>query len=143
MKLMPYQRDKDAYPMDRAYDGDAGLDLRAFPDGDQDTIPAYGRTVIPTGIHIELPEDTVGLVWSRSGLSVSKGLEVGAGCIDPGYRGEVKVVLYNHSGEDVTINEGDKIAQLLVLPLVRVSPVEVDELGPSTRGLNGFGSSGR
>ena len=83
------------------------------------------------------------MLWSRSGLSVKYRLEVGAGCIDSGYTGEVKVHLYNHSDEDYKVNIGDKIAQLLTIPVNLNMYKKVQFLEDSDRGEKGFGSSGK
>src|SRR4051812_35959739 len=99
-----------------ATDGSAGADLRS---SEAVTLPPGGRAAVPTGIAIEIPPDHVGLVWPRSGLAVRHGIDTLAGVIDSDYRGEVKVVLVNHGREPVTIAKGDRIAQLIVQPVVR------------------------
>lgn len=118
---------------------DAGQDIKSSI---ALTIPAKESAVVSTGLVINVPEGYVGLVWSRSGLSVKHKLEVGAGCIDSGYNGEVLVHLYNHGSYDYTVEVGDKIAQLLTLPVSLNSYEQVDEFKESQRGLDGFGSSG-
>jgi dUTP pyrophosphatase len=105
-----------------------------------------GRVVIPTGWKMHLPEGVYGRIAPRSGLAVRLGLDVGAGVIDPDYRGEVGVVLFNHGQNTVTIMPGDRIAQL-VLEQVRIVPVtEVESVSSSAsaseRGEGGFGSTG-
>lgn len=126
-----------------AHPGDAGLDLRAAEAAD---LPPGERVAVGTGIAIELPEGTVGLVHPRSGLARRHGVGMvnAPGTIDAGYRGEVVVLLINHDPrEAVRIERGDRIAQLLVQRIEAVGVVEVDELGQSTRGDGGFGSTGR
>jgi dUTP pyrophosphatase len=123
----------------RANPLDAGQDVRSSITV---IIPAKESVLIPTGLVINVPEGYVGLLWSRSGLSVKHRLEVGAGCIDSGYNGEVLVHLYNHGCYDYTVEAGDKIAQLLTLPVSLESYEQVDEFGESSRGSDGFGSSG-
>ncbi len=118
--------------------GDAGADLRASTD---QTIQAGERKLIPTGIQIALPENHVGLVWPRSGLGVKKGIDTGAGVIDSGYRGEIKILLFNHSKEDFIIQKGDRIAQLLIQKVETVNFVAVTELDTTVRGNSGFGST--
>lgn len=118
---------------------DAGQDIKSSI---ALTIPAKESAVVSTGLVINVPEGYVGLVWSRSGLSVKHKLEVGAGCIDSGYNGEVLVHLYNHGSCDYTVEVGDKIAQLLTLPVSLGSYEQVDEFKESQRGSDGFGSSG-
>ena len=119
---------------------DAGLDVTANV---TIIIPARESRLIDTGVYINIPKGFVGLLWSRSGLSVKYRLEVGAGCIDSGYTGEVKVHLYNHSDEDYKVNIGDKIAQLLTIPVNLNMYKKVQFLEDSDRGEKGFGSSGK
>ncbi|MBI5427369.1 MAG: dUTP diphosphatase [Nitrospinae bacterium] len=121
-----------------AHPGDAGADLRSAVD---DTVPARGRKLIPAGIRIALPPGHVGLVWPRSGLAVNRGIDCGAGVIDSQYRGELKVLIFNHTDADFIINRGDKIAQLLVQKVETVEFVPVRELDDTQRGENGFGST--
>jgi dUTP pyrophosphatase len=101
-----------------------------------------GRALIPLGIAIELPIDTVGRIASRSGLSVNSNLEVGAGWIDSDYRGEVMVELKNFSSSDFEIRQGDRVAQLILLPIIWAQFVVDEELGDTSRGTGGFGSTG-
>ena len=122
-----------------ATDGAAGADLRA---SQPVTLPPGGRSAVPTGLHIEIPTGHVGLVWPRSGLAVRHGIDTLAGVIDSDYRGEVKVVLVNHGREPVTIAAGDRIAQLLVQPVVRVRFTR-GAVAATTRAAGGFGSTGR
>jgi dUTP pyrophosphatase len=118
---------------------DAGLDITSAEDC---IIGAGDSCLISTGLFINVPEGCVGLIWSRSGLSVKYRLEVGAGCIDSGYNGEVKVHLYNHGFESYKVRVGDKIAQLLTIPVILTEYVKVDYFQESDRGDKGFGSSG-
>lgn len=102
-----------------------------------------GLTVaVDTGIAVAIPDGHVGLIWDRSSLG-SKGVTVYAGCIDQDYRGPVKVVLHNSSLEAKHFYPGDRIAQLLVVPIPELEAVEVDELPSTERGERGFGSSGQ
>ncbi len=127
------------YSLSYAHPGDAGADLRSSQDI---TIPARGRLVVPTGVKIALPSGHVGLVWPRSGLAVKQGLDCGAGVIDSQYRGEIKVLLFNHSDSDYQIKKGDRIAQLLIQKVETVEFVQVDDLDATSRGEKGFGSTG-
>lgn len=120
--------------------GDAGADLRSSVD---DVLPPRGRKLISTGVSIALPEGCVGLIWPRSGLAVKKGIDTGAGVIDSGYRGEIKILLFNHSDDAYPIKKGDRIAQLLVQKVERVLFRKVDQLPDSKRGSGGFGSTGK
>lgn len=133
------------YPktMAKQHQADAGLDITS---AENVVVPARGSVLVRTGLFLEIPESFVGLLWSRSGLSVKHKIQVGAGCIDSGYAGEVKVHLFNHSDTDYYVAEGDAIAQLLTIPVVISSyqHVPFDELNKSTqRGSNGYGSTGR
>jgi dUTP pyrophosphatase len=117
----------------------AGADLRA---SEAVTLPPGGRFAVPTGIHLELPPGHVGLVWPRSGLAVRHGIDTLAGVIDSDYRGEVRVVLVNHGGQEFRVEAGDRIAQLLVQSVERPSYERVAALEPTARGAGGFGSTG-
>ena len=118
---------------------DAGFDL--FAD-ETSWIFAKQRTTIKTGISFEMPHNMAGLIWPRSGLSVKKGIDVLAGVVDSGYRGEIMVCLYNTSNEDVEIKRGDRIAQIIFQEVPMISLLLRDELETSQRGSNGFGSTG-
>lgn len=100
--------------------------------------------MVPTGVAVAIPEGHAGLVAPRSGLAARHGISVvnGPGVIDSGYRGELKVILINHGTTALHLNRGDRVAQLLVVPIALPEMVEVDELPDSTRGAGGFGSSG-
>ena len=123
----------------RAYPTDAGLDLYAR---ETQVVPAKESAVFDTGVHIELPLCTTGFLKSKSGLNVKHGI-ISDGVIDAGYTGSIRVKLYNLSGYDYTVNAGDKISQLVVLPYVAPSLELVDKLSETERGNNGFGSSGK
>ncbi|MBR2478928.1 MAG: dUTP diphosphatase [Clostridia bacterium] len=123
----------------RAHETDAGLDLYAR---DEQIVPAKESAIFDTGVHIELPEGTVGFLKSKSGLNVKHGI-VSEGVIDVGYTGSIVVKLYNHSGYDYRVKAGDKITQLVILPILTPTPYLVDSLEETDRGDNGFGSSGR
>jgi dUTP pyrophosphatase len=119
---------------------DAGQDVKASR---AITIPAKGDSIVFTDLFVNVPEGHVGLLWSRSGLSVKHKIEVGAGCIDSGYNGEILVHLYNHSDTPYSIEIGDKIAQLLTIPVNLNNYAQVKEFSlESERGSNGFNSSG-
>jgi dUTP pyrophosphatase len=122
------------------YPADAGSDLYASRDS---IIPARDSAIIGTGTKTAIPLGYVGLIWSRSGLSCKHKIETGAGCIDYGYTGELQVHLHNHSEVPYQIHKGDKIAQLLVMPILLPTFEPVDELPEADRGINGFGSTGK
>jgi dUTP pyrophosphatase len=119
--------------------GAAGADLRA---SEPVTLPPGARVAVPTGLHLELPPGHVGLVWPRSGLAVRHGIDTLAGVIDSDYRGEVTVVLVNHGDAPVTIVAGDRIAQLLIQPVVRAR-FRRGTVAETARAAGGFGSTGR
>ena len=123
----------------RATDSDAGYDLYSIEDG---VIPAGGRKVVGTGIAIAIPTSYYGRVAPRSGLAVKKGIDVLAGVVDSGYRGEVGVVLQNLSSEHFTYKKGDRVAQLILEQCNSIGWVELDELKDSERSYGGFGSTG-
>jgi len=120
--------------------GDAGIDLRSVQQAD---IPAGQRTVVPTGMHLSVPSGFVGIIKDRSGLASRKGIHIMAGVIDSNYRGEVRVVVLNTSATKYKIEIGERIAQMLILPLARVNIVEKDKLDVTNRNENGWGSSGK
>ena len=134
----------------KAYKTDAGFDLYSSQDKrigglDSDDTGGYSdQVVVATQIAIRIPEGFVGLIWPRSGLAVSHGLDTLAGVIDHGYLGEIKVVL-NVNGEDpLYVKKGDRIAQLIIQPIPEVTLIEKDFPSLSTdRGVKGIGSSGK
>ena len=121
----------------------AGLDLSAELPEDVWLDPGE-RRLIPTGWAIELPPGYEGQVRPRSGLALKQGLTClnSPGTIDADYRGEVGVILINHSKEAVVVKSGDRIAQLVIAPVVQANLIEVDQLSDSDRGAGGFGSTG-
>lgn len=124
----------------------AGFDLRACFDEEEIEIPAGGRHAFGTGIAIEISEPGwAAFVYSRSGLGTKKGLTVsqGVGVIDPDYRGQIIVSILNTSGERRRIRRGERIAQLVFMPVRQGSLVPADELADTDRGAGGFGSTGR
>ncbi len=125
--------------------GSAAMDLRACIDRPV-TIQAGERTVVPTGLAMALPSaDYVALLFARSGLGIRKGvcLSNGVGVIDSDYRGEIGVGLVNLSQEAYTVQPGDRIAQLMVVPVERPTVSLVEDLDDTSRGSGGFGSTGR
>lgn len=125
--------------------GAAGLDLRAALGAGQSlTLSPAAQVLVPTGLMLQLPEGFEGQVRPRSGLAARHGVTVlnAPGTIDSDYRGEVKVILINHGRAAVTIGHGDRIAQLVIAPVTRVSLVESETLDATARGAGGFGSTG-
>lgn len=136
---MKIKLDSGAIAPTRAHDTDAGLDLYSPI---EINIPSGWSRYINTGVHIQLPHGTAGLIVSKSGLNVKHGI-TSTGLIDEGYTGAIRVRLYNKSPEDYQIHVGDKISQLVVIPVL-YEPVEiVYSIEGGERGDNGFGSTGR
>lgn len=136
---MNIKLDNGAYMPTRAHDTDAGLDLRTPIDV---VIPARDSAIIDTGVHVELPPFTTGFLKSKSGLNVKHGL-TSEGVIDVGYTGSIKVKLYNNSYNAYSFKKGDKISQLVILPILLPELEVVCDLEETERGDNGFGSSGK
>lgn len=124
----------------KAHPTDAGYDIRCAEH--TVTIPAREYKLVSTKTSVAIPEGYVGIVKPRSGLALKNGIDVGAGVIDAGYRGEVGVLLFNHSDADFTIKYGDRIAQLVVVKLFDGEVAAVEALPDSDRQSGGFGSTG-
>ncbi|OPY59093.1 MAG: Deoxyuridine 5'-triphosphate nucleotidohydrolase [Pelotomaculum sp. PtaU1.Bin035] len=125
--------------------GSAGMDLPACLD-EPLAVPPGGRVKIPTGIAIEIPfRHIVGLVFPRSGLASKHGISLAnaVGVIDSDYKGEIIIAIYNQSEREYLINPGERIAQLAFLPVYEATMELVDELGETSRGTGGFGSTGK
>lgn len=131
--------DEGAFPPVRAHDADAGIDLRAM---EGDVVPAHGSAVIRTGTHVEVPRGFAGLLVSRSGLNVRRGVTT-TGLVDSGYTGEVLVRMHNDSDRDYLVGPGDRVTQLVVIPCMLGPVTVVDSIGGGERGDAGFGSTGR
>lgn len=136
MKIM---LDSGAYRPTRAHKTDAGLDLYSPVDV---VIMPQASAVIDTGVHVALPEGSVGFLKSKSGLNIKHGI-LGEGVIDAGYTGSIRVKLYNHSGDTYNIQRGDKVTQLVILPVILPELEQVDRLEETERGCGGFGSTGK
>jgi len=126
--------------------GAAGMDLRAFLAADL-SIPPLGRAKVPTGLRIEIPEGFEGQVRPRSGLAIKFGVTLlnSPGTIDSDYRGDVDIILVNLGAENFIVKDGDRIAQLVIAPVLstsNVAVVETGELSATARGSGGFGSTG-
>ena len=131
--------DEGAIMPTRAHEDDAGLDLYSH---ENQIVSAKEAGYFDTGVHIEIPKGFVGMLKSKSGLNVRFGI-VSEGVIDAGYTGSIVVKLYNHSGYDYKVKRGDKISQLVILPIITPELEEVKELEQTSRGSGGFGSTGR
>ena len=132
----------NAKPPHRAHELDAGLDL--FSAQDTFTLAPHCKGAVVTGVAVEIPPNHVGLVFVRSsiGFNLNTTLSNSVGVIDSDYRGEISVSLTNHGKKSVTINEGDKFAQLVIAPVLLPDVEVVDELSDTVRGEGGFGSTG-
>ena len=131
----------DAVVPTRAYDGDAGLDLAAC---ERVELGPGERATVGTGLAVAIPDGYAGFVQPRSGLASRHGITIvnTPGLVDSGYRGELKVILLNtDASEPFVVEPGMRIAQLVVMQVPGIDPVEVDELPESERGVRGFGSS--
>ena len=136
---MRVKLDKGAYMPERAHDLDAGYDLRT-PYNYAIQPRSFGT--IDTGVHVQIPEGYVGFLKSKSGLNVKHSI-TGEGVIDAGYTGSIKVKLYNNGNSTKRFYKGDKIIQLVILPIYTPEIERVDSLEKTDRGANGFGSTGR
>ena len=139
MKIM---LDKGAKIPQKAHDTDGGFDLFS---PESVVVEPLDSVVIDTGVHVELPPNTAGFIVSKSGLNINHGL-TSEGLIDVGYTGSIRVKLYNNSTRRYYVQKGDKISQLVVLPIVPINNSDlevVDKLEETERGTGGFGSTGR
>ena len=139
MNKMQIILDELAKKPTRAHDTDAGLDLYSR---ENKIIPAKGSATFDTGVHIQLPKDTAGILFSKSGLNVKAGL-TSTGVIDEGYTGSIVVKLYNHSDFDYKVNIHDKITQLVIFPILKPELELTTKFEKTNRGDKGFGSSGK
>lgn len=140
--LIKVQLDDGAYMPKRAYTSDGGLDM--FAKADQPNTPIYPHSsaVFDTGVHMEIPDGYTGLLLSKSGLDINHDLTC-TSVIDSGYSGSIRVKLYNLGEDTWYIYSGDKIGQLIIVPVLQFVPIRVDKITGGERGERGFGSSGR
>lgn len=143
MEIKIVNRSRHSLP-DYATIHSAGMDLRANLENPV-VLKPLERSLIPTGIYIQLPNGYEAQIRPRSGLAIKHGISIvnAPGTIDADYRGEIKVILANLSNEDFTINDGERICQMVVAKHERVEWVEVDELDETERGDGGFGHTGK
>ena len=125
-------------------DGSSGLDLSAFLDKEV-VIKPNSSELIPTGLQVAIPEELEIQIRPRSGLAAKESIGVlnSPGTIDSDYRGELKIILFNHGDKDFIINTGDRIAQMVLVPILKMEFEEVDSLPNTVRGQGGFGSTGK
>lgn len=136
---MKIKLDDGAYKPLRAHKTDAGLDLLSPM---HKVIRANDWESIDTGVHVEIPVGYVGMITSKSGLMAKEGI-TSRGTIDSGYTGSIKAVLFNHSKKDYIVEKGQKITQLVLIPIITPNVEIVDSLEETERGSDGFGSTGR
>tara|TARA_Y100000996_G_C22502111_1_gene634869 strand:+ start:88 stop:525 length:438 start_codon:yes stop_codon:yes gene_type:complete len=124
--------------------GSSGMDLMAFIENKITILPKTSQ-IVPTGLAIAIPEDCEVQIRPRSGLAAKFGISVlnTPGTIDSDYRGEIKVILYNHSNKSFDVNNSDRIAQMILVPILKMEFDEVNELPGTFRGSGGFGSTGK
>lgn len=142
---MKIKLDQGAYMPVRAHESDAGMDIRTpVPITIAPATPTYGagKAMVNTRVHVEIPQGYVGFIKSKSGLNVKWNITA-EGVIDSGYTGSIVVKLYNLGATEYHFDAGDKIAQLVILPILAPELEQVDELEDTDRGSDGFGSSGR
>ena len=125
-------------------DGSSGVDLSAFLDKEV-VIKPNSSELIPTGLQVAIPEELEIQIRPRSGLAAKESIGVlnSPGTIDSDYRGELKIILFNHGNKDFIINNGDRIAQMVLVPILKMEFEEVDSLPDTIRGQGGFGSTGK
>lgn len=136
---MKIKLDPGAFMPEYAHEQDAGMDLRSPVDA---VVLPHDSAVIDTGVHVEIPKRAVGMLKSKSGLNVNHDI-TSEGVIDEGYTGSICIKLYNHGGARYHIKAGDKISQLVILPVLHPDLELVDALDETERGDKGFGSTGR
>lgn len=137
---LPFKRiDDRAVLPNYAHEGDSGMDLYAL---EGVAIHAFGFAKLRTGVACDIPEGYELQIRPRSGLAAKKGVVAAFGTVDMGYRGEIGVTLFNHSGQAAEIAAGDRIAQVVLAPVVRAEVVETQTLSQTERGTGGFGSTG-
>lgn len=144
MKVNIKKLNKNAIIPTKGSEFSAGYDLYACLE-EPVNIKANKTVKIPTGLAMEIPVGYAGMIFARSGLSTKKGLAPAnkVGVCDSDYRGEYIVALHNHSDEDVIVNPGERIAQLVIIPFLSADFIETDKLNDTVRGTGGFGSTGK
>ena len=131
--------DEGAFMPERAHEWDAGYDIFSPV---KECVWKHSSVTIDTGVHVEIPQGYVGMLKSKSGLNVKHSI-TGEGVIDAGYTGSIRCKLYNDSFQNYHVERGDKIIQLVILPIITPELVQVESLEETERGDNGFGSTGK
>ena len=144
VKILIKKTNKEVITPKYKTDGSSGVDLSAFLDKEV-VIKPNSSELIPTGLQVAIPEEFEIQIRPRSGLAAKESIGVlnSPGTIDSDYRGELKIILFNHSNKDFIINNGDRIAQMVLVPILKMEFEEVDSLPDTVRGQGGFGSTGK
>ena len=144
VKILIKKTNKEVITPKYKTDGSSGVDLSAFLEK-KVVIKPNSSELIPTGLQVAIPEELEIQIRPRSGLAAKESIGVlnSPGTIDSDYRGELKIILFNHSDKDFIINNGDRIAQMVLVPIVKMEFEEVDSLPDTIRGQGGFGSTGK
>ena len=144
VKILIKKTSKEVITPKYKTDGSSGVDLSAFLDKEV-IIKPNSSDLIPTGLQVAIPEEFEIQIRPRSGLAAKESIGVlnSPGTIDSDYRGELKIILFNHSNKDFKINNGDRIAQMVLVPIFKMEFEEVDSLPNTVRGQGGFGSTGK
>ena len=144
VKILIKKTNKEVITPKYKTDGSSGVDLSAFLEK-KIVIKPNSSELIPTGLQVAIPEELEIQIRPRSGLAAKESIGVlnSPGTIDSDYRGELKIILFNHGKEDFIINNGDRIAQMVLVPIVKMEFEEVDSLPNTVRGQGGFGSTGK
>lgn len=144
VKILIKKTNKEVTTPKYKTDGSSGVDLSAFLEK-KVVIKPNSSELIPTGLQVAIPEELEIQIRPRSGLAAKENIGVlnSPGTIDSDYRGELKIILFNHGKEDFIINNGDRIAQMVLVPIIKMEFEEVDSLPDTVRGQGGFGSTGK
>ena len=144
VKILIKKTNKEVITPKYKTDGSSGVDLSAFLEK-KIVIKPNRSELIPTGLQVAIPEELEIQIRPRSGLAAKESIGVlnSPGTIDSDYRGELKIILFNHGKEDFIINNGDRIAQMVLVPILKMEFEEVDSLPNTVRGQGGFGSTGK
>ena len=144
VKILIKKTNKEVITPKYKTDGSSGVDLSAFLEK-KVVIKPNSSELIPTGLQVAIPEELEIQIRPRSGLAAKESIGVlnSPGTIDSDYRGELKIILFNHSKKDFIINNGDRIAQMVLVPILKMEFEEVDSLPDTVRGQGGFGSTGK
>tara|TARA_B100000963_G_scaffold171583_1_gene149214 strand:- start:856 stop:1296 length:441 start_codon:yes stop_codon:yes gene_type:complete len=144
VKILIKKTSKEVITPKYKTDGSSGVDLSAFLNKEV-VIKPNSSELIPTGLQVAIPEELEIQIRPRSGLAAKESIGVlnSPGTIDSDYRGELKIILFNHGNKDFIINNGDRIAQMVLVPILKMEFEEVDSLPDTVRGQGGFGSTGK